>query len=479
MQSFLPTAVFLGPSLKIDEARKILDADYYPPISKGDIYRIMASGVETIILIDGVLHRKRAVWQREICDAINAGIKVYGASGVGALRAAELQEFGMKGCGTIFEWYRDGIIDGDDEIWLTYGDDSHNFCPISEPLINIRYTLLNAVKDGLLRGEQAEGLISFAKQLYYPDRSYQQLLKSPVLQQLSPLHFAEIKTYLMTRQVDLKRLDAMQVLNWQSESSQKQEIISSQPQQLELPVPEILSKIVAMTGFIRSDRICTGRELLLAVKQDVNLLKQMQITLSKHCFIQEWAQQNSIVYPEQNLEADLAKWEKVHGIVCNLKWLQSNGLTLCSYRELMRDRLAIDWIINQGPEYFGIKGNLEQSIQEELLITNSNLSYLSQAELTALRYKISQRYFILEWATQNNIFPDRSLTSHLHKKEPESISVNTLNRDFNKIISQTIAFEEWIINQGPNYFGISWSFSNALCQELQITGKAAHLLENN
>ncbi|CBN53948.1 MULTISPECIES: TfuA-like protein [Kamptonema] len=478
MQSFLPTAVFLGPSLRIDEAKKILHANYYPPVRRGDIYRIIPSGIETIILIDGVFHQERPVWQREILDAINAGIKVYGASGVGALRAAELHEFGMKGCGTIFEWYRDGIIDGDDEIWLTYGDDSHNFCPISEPLINIRYTLLNAVKNGCLTAEKSAELIEFAKQLYYPDRSYQQLLKSPVLQQLSPLDFAEIKTYLMTQQVDLKRLDAMQVLNWQSESSQKQEIISSQPQQLELPVPEILSKIVAMTGFIGSDRICTGRELLLAVKQDVNLLKEMQITLSKHCFIQEWVKQNSIVYPEDNLEFDLAEWEKVHEIVCDLKWLQSNGLTFCSYRKLMRDRLAIDWIINQGPEYFGIKGNLEQSIQEELLITNSNLSYLSQAELTALRYKISQRYFILEWATQNNIFPDRSLKTHLQKKEQESISANSFN-NFNKIRSQTIAFEEWIVNQGPNYFGISWSFSNALCQELQITGKAAHLLENN
>lgn len=479
MQSFLPIAVFLGPSLKIDEARKILDADYYPPIAKGDIYRIMASGVETIILIDGVFHRKRPVWQREICDAINAGIKVYGASGVGALRAAELQAFGMKGCGQIFEWYRDGIIDGDDEIWLTYGDASDNFRPISEPLVNIRYTLLNAVKDGVLRAEQAEELIGFAKKLYYPDRSYQQLLKSPVLQHLSPVALADITTYLMTKQVDLKKLDAIQVLNWQAEVSKKKDIISSKVNKLELPVPEILSKIVEMTGFIRGDEICTGRELLLAVKQDVNLLKEMQINLSKQCFIREWAQQNSIFSPEQNLEYDLAEWEKVHGIVCDLKWLQSNGLTLCSYRELMRDRLAIDWITNQGPEYFGIQVNLEQSIQEELPITNINLSYIFQAELTALRYKLSQRYFILEWATQNNIFPDRSLKSYLEKKEQESISANSLNLDCDRFILKNRAWEEWILKQSPNYFGIPWSFPNALCRELQITGKAAYLLKKH
>lgn len=478
MQSFLPIAVFLGPSLKIDEARKILDADYYPPISKGDIYRIMASGVETIILIDGVLHRERSVWQREICDAINAGIKVYGASGVGALRAAELQAFGMKGCGTIFEWYRDEIIDGDDEIWPTYGDASDNFCPISEPLVNIRYTLLNAVKDGFLTTEQAEELISFAKKLYYPDRTYQQLLKNSVLEQLSSLALADLTTYLMTKQVDLKKLDAIQVLNWQAEASQKQDIISGKPKRLEFPVPEILSKIVEMTGFICGDKICTGRELLLAVKQDANFLKEIQINLSKHCFIREWAHQNCIVYPEQNLESDLTEWEKVHEIVCDLKWLQSNGLTLYSYRELMRDRLAIDWITNQGQEYFGIKVNLEQSIQEELPITGSNLSSITQAELTALRYNLSQRCFILEWATQNNIFPDRTLKSYLEKKEQESISANSLNLNFDRFILKNRAWEEWIVKHGPNYFGIPWSFPSALCRELQITGKAADLLKN-
>ena len=46
------------------------------------------------------------------------GIQVLGASSMGALRAAELHGFGMIGYGTIFEWYRDGLIDGDDEVAL-------------------------------------------------------------------------------------------------------------------------------------------------------------------------------------------------------------------------------------------------------------------------------------------------------------------------------------------------------------------------
>jgi hypothetical protein len=102
--------------LPYTEAEKILSADYFPPASRGDIYRIIASGVRTIVLIDGVFHSTRSVWQREILDALGDGIEVLGASSMGALRAAELHPFGMAGHGTIFEWYKNGLIEGDDEV---------------------------------------------------------------------------------------------------------------------------------------------------------------------------------------------------------------------------------------------------------------------------------------------------------------------------------------------------------------------------
>ena len=86
-------AVFLGPSLSIVQARQILAADYYPPARKGDIYRIITSGLKAIILIDGIFHNAPSIWQRELLCAIEEGIQVFGASGMGALRAAELGIF--------------------------------------------------------------------------------------------------------------------------------------------------------------------------------------------------------------------------------------------------------------------------------------------------------------------------------------------------------------------------------------------------
>ena len=98
-----------------------------------------------IVLIDGLFHGVPAVWQREIVAAMDDGIEVLGASSMGALRAAELAHYGMVGHGTIFGWYRDGVIDGDDEVALLHGDAADGFLPLSEPLVNLRATLARAV----------------------------------------------------------------------------------------------------------------------------------------------------------------------------------------------------------------------------------------------------------------------------------------------------------------------------------------------
>jgi hypothetical protein len=41
---------------------------------------------------------------------------IVGASSMGALRAAELDSMGMVGIGTVYQYYRDGIIESDDDV---------------------------------------------------------------------------------------------------------------------------------------------------------------------------------------------------------------------------------------------------------------------------------------------------------------------------------------------------------------------------
>jgi hypothetical protein len=76
----------------------------------------------------------------------------------------------MVGFGVIFEWYRDCLIDGDDEVALWHGSEEYDFRPLSEPLVNIRYTLLKAVEDDYLTRDQAQELTEYARHVYYPNR---------------------------------------------------------------------------------------------------------------------------------------------------------------------------------------------------------------------------------------------------------------------------------------------------------------------
>src|SRR6188508_3485280 len=99
--------VFVGPTLAIAEARAALpEARFLPPARRGDVYRACSGRPASIALIDGYFEQQLSVWHKEILWALSQGIRVYGAASMGALRAAELEAFGMVGVGTIFSLFR-------------------------------------------------------------------------------------------------------------------------------------------------------------------------------------------------------------------------------------------------------------------------------------------------------------------------------------------------------------------------------------
>src|SRR5262245_57987284 len=116
------TVVFLGPSLPLDEARRLLDARYRPPAAMGDGYRLVSARPRPrrIAIIDGYFERMAAPWHKEILWALEHGVAVYGASSMGALRAAELEAFGMIGVGAIFADFRSGRLTDDDEVAVVH-----------------------------------------------------------------------------------------------------------------------------------------------------------------------------------------------------------------------------------------------------------------------------------------------------------------------------------------------------------------------
>jgi len=206
--------VFLGPSLPEAEAREILDADYRPPAKRGDLFKAAKEGAEVICLIDGVFFQDCSVAHKEVLYALDNGVKVIGASSMGALRASELDVYGMQGVGEIYEAYKRGEFVSDDEVALIF--DPYSFEPLSEPLVNIRHNLKIAVKEGVLNEEGSQVLLQEAMSLYFPERTYDKIInacKGRVAEEL----LERFMSFIDTRRCDLKKEDAIKAIRRASE----------------------------------------------------------------------------------------------------------------------------------------------------------------------------------------------------------------------------------------------------------------------
>jgi hypothetical protein len=162
--------VFLGPSLPRGEAAAILDADYRPPVRHGDVWRALRERPRAIGIVDGVFGAVPSVWHKEILEALREGAHVFGAASMGALRAAELDPYGMRGVGRIFARFRDGAWRDDDEVALTHGPAEAGYVNLSLPMANLRFTLEAAEAAGALTPAEAAAYAGAAKAVPYPRR---------------------------------------------------------------------------------------------------------------------------------------------------------------------------------------------------------------------------------------------------------------------------------------------------------------------
>jgi len=205
--------LFAGPTIGKDEIQGRLDADIRPPAQMGDIYLAAQSGPSVIGLIDGYFQGAASVWHKEILWAIDRGIAVFGASSMGALRAAELSRYGMTGVGKIFEAYRDGSLQDDDEVAVLHGPAELGYPSLCEPMVNIRATLKRAVAESILDERSATNLLGIAKSAYYPDRKWGALLEAAARSEGVAESGQVLGRWLEDGRVDQKKEDALALLD--------------------------------------------------------------------------------------------------------------------------------------------------------------------------------------------------------------------------------------------------------------------------
>ena len=164
--------VYAGLSLPFSEARDILDSSedveviYKRPIQRGDLGQALKEHPDIIAIIDGVFHQSSAVGHKEILNVIKSGVKVYGASSMGALRASELDTLGMTGIGYVYTQYATGEVDSDDDVAVML--DSESLEALSVPLINMKYVFTNAVTAGIIsEDDRKEGKFLQMKTVFF------------------------------------------------------------------------------------------------------------------------------------------------------------------------------------------------------------------------------------------------------------------------------------------------------------------------
>ncbi len=145
--------------------------------------------------------------------ALDSGVKVVGGSSMGALRASELDELGMIGVGMVYDAYKTGKIESDDDVAVVFNP--KNMEQLSEALVTMNYNFEQAFKEGLISPEELENLNKAAKAIYYPKRTYKLVLRNSNLETSKKVTLME---FIKEKGKDIKRKDALLVLRYIKEN---------------------------------------------------------------------------------------------------------------------------------------------------------------------------------------------------------------------------------------------------------------------
>lgn len=210
--------VFIGPSLDIEKAERIFDADYRPPAKKGDFLRLMSciNDNDRVIvgLVDGLFLQDYPPTPIEVFQlVVKKNMLVLGGASLGALRAVELEKYGMIGIGKIFELYKKNTIAADDEVAVTFAPENQQLQ--SEAMIDIRYNLFVALRKGVIDQNTRRAAVKVAKSIYFPDRNYEVIINETERRYPSSLDYLEaFRSYISKNRQSLKEKDAIKLVNY-------------------------------------------------------------------------------------------------------------------------------------------------------------------------------------------------------------------------------------------------------------------------
>lgn len=210
------TAVaFVGGSLTAADLREHASADlvFTAPAEQGDVFAAVLEGFTTLLIVDGYFFQRYALTTFELLVALLENVDVFGAASLGALRALELGDYGMRGDGYVLRCLRDHEVVPYHVVAQTYDAEDR---PVTEPLVAIQRFLELAEDAHVIDGGDREHAYALARSLHFSELTYRRLFRvwaaSPALgpgaaDRLVDFHHAHDRGAF-----DVKRQDALALL---------------------------------------------------------------------------------------------------------------------------------------------------------------------------------------------------------------------------------------------------------------------------
>ena len=182
-----------------------------PPAAMGDLWLAAREGFSILGLIDGRFGDVPSPWHQEILAVLGEGVAVLGAASMGALRAAELDRYGMIGIGRVYDWYRTGQLDADDEVAVVHGPAETGYLPGSVAQVDVRATLAAARDADLLATHEVVLLTQAMSRIWFPERTRARLAQR-ALELLGHDRAQVVRQVCEERWVSVKADDARQLI---------------------------------------------------------------------------------------------------------------------------------------------------------------------------------------------------------------------------------------------------------------------------
>ncbi len=321
-------------------ARAILDADYRPPVAQGDVLKALATSPRVIAIIDGFFEIVPSVWHKEILIAMEEGVHVFGASSMGALRAAELDRFGMVGIGEVYKWYRDGIIEDDDEVALLHLDANKNFAPVTLPMVDIRDVLEGARAKGVIGNNCVAIVGKCAKELHFSERTWPSIIRRAAKLGITEDEIENLQNFISDHKVGIKQRDAVALLQHVADFMARE------------PQPKEIDYLVERTVFLEQleQEVALQRSVLASDgtlssveegRKDVLIrLLARRVAASLGIGVDEIEMSHALT-AFQNDRASFTKGQQYEA------WLRENGLHEAEILEFLIDQRLIAGVTHQ------------------------------------------------------------------------------------------------------------------------------------